>query len=82
MTIRFTGIRLPTAAEQKRGGEIAFDYERDLGSRTVRETVLAARSHEGWEQWGAPVEVLRANTDHVEAWRRGELPGFPCSEPQ
>lgn len=74
--IELQGVRLPNRAERKRGAQIVFDYKTPRG----RETVLASRCYESWQQYGAPREVLGANVDTVEAWRRGELTGFPCPE--
>ena len=66
-------VRKPTAAEAKRGAEVAFDRQ-DSDGREY--TVLACKCYESWEQWGAATEVLADNCDAVERWRHGGLNAF------
>jgi len=80
--ITFTGMRLPKAHEKAKGAEIVFTYDVNLGSRTAEETIHASKCYESWQQWGATRDVLTANCDRVESWRRNEFAdmGFPCAE--
>lgn len=74
---RLVAVRKPTAAEAKRGAEVAFDREDDDGREI---TILACKCYESWEQWGAPTEILSDNVDAVERWRHGGLESFDGEE--
>jgi hypothetical protein len=69
-------IRLPTRREAKSGAEIVFHRLRE----GREEVIYAAVCYEGWQQWGASREVLSANVQTAEHWRRGEIPGFRPQE--
>ncbi len=61
-----TKRREPTPQEGGRGAQVVFERKAAKGE-TV--TVLAAKCHESWQQWGAPEPVLWDNIADVEAWR-------------
>lgn len=70
---KLDSVRKPTSAESKRGADVVFERSDASGRAHV---ILACRCYEGWEQWGAPAEVLADNCDAVECWRRGGIAAF------
>jgi hypothetical protein len=73
MSPDFIGIRRPTSAESESGAEVAFDY---VCSRGKRVTALVCAVYGGWEQFGAPMDVLAANAIRCDRWRAGLYPDF------
>jgi hypothetical protein len=69
-------IRLPSRREARSGAEIVFHRLHE----GREEVIFAAVCYEGWQQWGAVREILSANVETVEHWRRGEIPGFMPQE--
>ena len=67
MSTELVRRRLPIQAERNLGSEIVFIRKDNFGKYYK---VLARRSHESWEQWGAPTEVLSDNVPDVEKWRK------------
>lgn len=63
---KLTDTRKPTPKEKKDGAEIVFEREKDGKEYTI----LAAKSYESWEQWGAPKDILADNVNTVEKWRK------------
>jgi hypothetical protein len=67
MTTRLVEVRPPTPEEHKEhGGEVVFVRK----DRREMHLIYASRCYEGWQQWGAPVEVLGDNVEDVERWRQ------------
>jgi hypothetical protein len=61
--------RSPTQSERRdEEAEIVFIRRSTQTGRTF--TILACRSLESFEQWGAPREVLSENVKVVEEWRK------------
>lgn len=54
-------------------GEIQFLRQGEDGRQY---DIRAATCYESWQQWGADKEILGENVEIVEAWRRGQIPGF------
>jgi hypothetical protein len=61
-------IRKPTLAEKAGGAEIVFiraDFHKTYA-------IKACTCYESYEQWGAPVEILRDNVSLVQHWRNNK----------
>lgn len=67
-TSRLIEVREANAHEQRtHKAEVVFVRQHERGNRY---TIFGTKSHDSWEQWGAPDDVLSDNVDAIERWRR------------
>ena len=64
---RLVDRRAPTPEEAQRGADVAFD--RQIGKRGEKFTVLAYLVDGAYFQQGAPMDVLWDNVPDAEEWR-------------